>query len=150
MACTSSAECAEITDGCCMGSTVESFAEDSTWGTFAWSYGDSEEAVPVVGETYTLCASAAFQANFETWEQPTTQMMGFEQWLSVATTEEMEALGLFEGDDATYWVESWGSDVYTMENFMITVACVDSAEAEEAASALVAASATLLAVALLN
>ena len=69
--------------------------------------------------------------------------------LAAASEEELAEEGLFPGDDAAYWAELNGEDAYTWENLMIPgVAC--AAEAEEAATALVAASATLLAVALLN
>ena len=82
-------------------------------------------------------------------EFPTTGLAMLDAWMAQATEEELAALGAFPGDDATYMAESWGSDAYTLENIVISsAACVDAAE--EAATALVAASATLLAVALLN
>ena len=153
MSCTASTDCAEVTDGCCMGTRVESFAEDSTWGVFAFTYSEDGESGPTAGEMYTQCTSAAFQELFQADVDlmPVTNLFGLDKWLSVATPEEIESVGLFEGDDATFWVESWGSDVYSMENLMVNVRCVEDFEvAEEAASALIAASATLLAVALLN
>ena len=94
MACTSSAECAEITDGCCMGTLVESVAEDSSWGVFAFSYSEDGLSGPVVGETYSLCTSAAFQELIQADAEimPVSNFYGLEKWLSVATEEEMAGL----------------------------------------------------------
>ena len=48
-ACTTSAECAEITTGCCGTMMVESVAEDSIWGVME----------PIVaGQTNGVCVSA--------------------------------------------------------------------------------------------
>ena len=72
-----------------------------------------------------------------------------EAWLAQASEEELAEAGLFPGDDASVAADVWETDLYTMENIIVSSAnCV--AEAEEAATALVAASATLLAAALLN
>ena len=82
-------------------------------------------------------------------EFPTNMLAMTDAWIAQASEEELAAWGLFPGDDATFMAESAGSDAYTFENVIFSgAACVDAAE--EAATALVAASATLLAVALLN
>ena len=71
-------------------------------------------------------------------------------YLAQASEEELAAIGLFPGDDANVVAEQYGSDAYTLENVISSSAyCLDDAT-EEAATALVAASASLLAVALLN
>ena len=82
-------------------------------------------------------------------EFPTNALVMLDAWMVQASEEELAGMGAFPGDDATYMAEVWGSDAYTLENIVISgAACVDATE--EAATALVAASATLLAVALLN
>ena len=56
-------------------------------------------------------------------------------------------MGLFSDDSVDDLIALWDGDVYTQQNFMVGVACADSAE--EGASALIAASATFIAAALL-
>merc|ERR1719281_418573 len=137
--CTTSAECAELTDGCCMTSMIDSVAEDSVWGLMP--------AIEV-GQQPGQCVSAAEQAAAEAAEYPMTGMDMLNQWIASASEEELAEIGLFPGDDAIYLVEAMGSDEYTMTEVVISSAnCVDAAE--DAAVALTAG-ATLLAVALLQ
>ena len=83
-------------------------------------------------------------------EFPTNFLAATEAWIAQATEEELAAMGLFPGDDATYAAEAAGSDAYSWESVVISSsACVDDA-AEDAAATLMAASAAVLAVALLN
>ena len=139
-ACMSAADCAEVSTGCCLGHIVDSVAEDSVWGDM--------EAI-MAGEQENMCISAEFQAEVEAVEFPTNALVMMNAWINTATEEELAEAGLFPGDDATFMAESQGSDGYTLENVVISSASCQEA-AEEAATALVAASASLLAVALLN
>jgi hypothetical protein len=79
---------------------------------------------------------------------PTNAYIFTNEWLAHADEEELATWGLFPGDDALSVSEIWNTDVYTMENTIISsIACID--DVKEAASTLVATLATLLAVALL-
>ena len=55
-ACATTADCAEVTDGCCMVSFISSVAEDSVWGLMP---------EVVAGEQPAMCVSAADQATAE-------------------------------------------------------------------------------------
>ena len=81
---------------------------------------------------------------------PSNSLAMWDAWILQASDEELAMLGLYPGDDATYMAEVMGSDAYTWENVIVSqVYCLDE-EMEEAATSLVAASAAILAVALLN
>ena len=83
-------------------------------------------------------------------EKPTNYYNFIDAWLTTLSEEELAAMDLLPGDDVSVAIDIWGSDVYTFENVIISAAnCIDATE-EEAATTLVAASATLLAIALLN
>ena len=141
MTCTTLAECAEVNTGCCQAATVESIAEDSFWG-------EEGEAI-VVGQQPGECVSAEWQEAVEAMEFPVSALAVLDAWIAQASEEVLAEEGLVAGDDATYYIEAMGGDIYTWENVIISsAACLD--DVEEAATALVAASASLLAVALLN
>ena len=82
-------------------------------------------------------------------EYPSNSLNMMDAWMLVVSEEELAALGLYPGDDATYAAELWGLDAYTLENVIVSSAsCMDAVE--ESAASLIAASTTLLAIALLN
>ena len=83
-------------------------------------------------------------------DYPSTGYEVINVFLANASEEELASIGLFPGDDADFLAEQKGTDVYTLENVMISSAyCLDDVK-EAAATTLVTASATLLAVAFLN
>ena len=151
MACTSSADCVEVTDGCCTTWTIESFAEDSYWGGFSLIWGGDEAMV--VGTSFSLCATQAY-ADARAALDPEAEFAGsnYEDlgvFLATADPAYLETLGLTTEDTVDDMIAMWDGDAYTQQEFMINVGCADDS-AEDAAATLVAASATLLAVALLN
>merc|ERR1712100_214073 len=144
MACTSSAECAEITDGCCFGMTLTAFPEDGFYGDFEAVWAETDY-YPEVGYTYTGCTSAAAAA------AQTGSMNAYESFaagLAVATEEELAELGLYGDETVDDILGFAGSDAYTFENTLIESACVDGAE--DAAAYLVAGATAVMAVALLQ
>ena len=149
MSCVTTADCAEVTDGCCTQWTIESFAEDSYWGGFSAIWG-GDEAMEV-GASFSQCQSAAYAeardalTGEEEFAGSNYEDLGI--FLATAPEEVIESLGLFPEDTVDDMIAAWDGDVYTQQNFMIGVACV--VDMEEGANALVAASATLFAAALL-
>merc|ERR1711937_308635 len=136
MACVTTADCAEVTDGCCTQWSIVSVVDDSYWGGFSLIWGGDE--FMTAGASFTQCQSAAYHEARAALD-PEAEFAGsnYEDlgvFLATADEETLEYLGLYPED--------------TVDD-MIVAACVDAA-GEDAASALVAASATLLAVALLN
>ena len=83
-------------------------------------------------------------------EYPTNSLAIWNTVIAGASEEMLAEMGLLPGDDAAYWFETIGSDAYTHEMAVVSGYSCNEGDAEEAATALVAASATLLAVALLN
>ena len=83
-------------------------------------------------------------------EFPTNGLAIWDAAIADASEEMLAEMGLLPGDDAAYWFETIGSDAYTHEMAVVSGYSCNEGDAEEAATALVAASATLLAVALLN
>merc|ERR1711939_360891 len=145
-ACQANADCAEITDGCCYGATITSFPEDALYGdkaTEMWG----ETGLPEVGGFYAECAMAADLEGAEALEG--VEVSGYDVltwWLAEASEEELAAMEIFPEDTADTVIELDGGDVYTYQNTFMTFGCAAD-EAEEGASALVAASAAVLAVA---
>merc|ERR1711981_1165365 len=143
MACTSSAECAEITDGCCFGWTVNSFPEDGFWGDFEALWAETEY-YPEVGYTYTACDSAAgAEASSGDMSLYDAMAAGF----AVATEDELAELGLYGDESMDDIIGFGGSDAYTFESTMGSGACVDGAE--DAATTLIAGATAVMAVAIL-
>merc|ERR1711990_879466 len=129
MACTSSAECAEVTDG--------------YWGDFEALWAETGY-YPEVGYTYTGCTTAAAAA--QTGDMSAYDM--FAAGLAVATADELAELGLYGDESVDDIIGYAGSDAYTFENTFVSSACVDAAE--DAATTLIASATAVMAVALLN
>merc|ERR1719310_1737217 len=85
-ACATSADCAEVTDGCCMTSWVTSVAEDSEWGMMP---------AVVAGQQPNMCVSAADQANAEAAVYPMTGLDMMQTWFDGLSEEERAEYELF-------------------------------------------------------
>ena len=121
MSCVTTADCAEVSTGCCTTWTIESFAEDSYWGGFSAVWG-GEEAM-VVGASFSQCQSVEYA-------DARAALVGDEEFagsnyedlsIFLATVDEatLEALGLFPEDTVDDMIAAWDGDVFTQQNFMI-------------------------------
>merc|ERR1711939_792964 len=149
-ACQANADCAEVTDGCCFGATITSFPEDALYGDKAvemWG----ESGMPVVGQFYAECIGAEdMPPEEEAAAIAGVEVSGYDAlaaWMAEASAEELEAMEIFPEDTPDTVIELTGGDVYTYQNTFATWGCAADAAEEEGASALVAASAAVLAVA---
>merc|ERR1712146_237637 len=100
---------------------------------------------PEIGYTYASCVSAAAA------EAQTGSMSAYDFFaigLTVATEDELAALGLYGDETIDDIIGFAGSDAYTFENTFADNACVDGAE--DAATTLLAGATAVMAVALLN
>merc|ERR1712224_579121 len=149
MACASTADCMEVTDGCCLGVTILEFADDAIWGDFEGVW-EQTDFVPVAGTTYNQCQSAAFSDAMMAWEgAEMTGVDGLQMWKDTMSEEEMEALGIFPEDTVEDMLSYGGSDMYSFESVIQTAACIDGDEAADFAATLMATGSAALAVALL-
>merc|ERR1719486_457173 len=143
MACVTSADCVELTDGCCLGSTLISFPEDGYYGDAEAMFAQTEY-YPEVGFTYPQCVSASVTAAVVEGEMSAYDSLA--NGLAAATPEELEEQGLYGDETADDVIAIFGSDAYTFENTIFSNGCQDGAE--DAAAYLVAGATAVMAVAL--
>merc|ERR1719163_2181752 len=105
MACLTSADCVEVSDGCCFGSTIISMPDDYNWGLWDAVY-EETDFVPEIGYTYMSCTTLRHQ------EAQSGDMSAYDSLaasLAVSTPDELALFDLVEGDtvdDAIFYSES--------------------------------------------
>merc|ERR1719181_1426486 len=127
MACLTTADCAEVSDGCCMRWTVDSTLEGGWWGGFSSIWGGEENIVP--GAYIEFCANAAYtEARYAANEAEGpigNNYTDLQIFLDTADEATLAAFELFPGDTVEDWIYVWDGDAETQKNFMINVSCVE-------------------------
>ena len=145
--CATTADCAEVTDGCCMQWTITAVAEGGDFAAFDAAF-EGTDYYPVVGDVYGQCATAAYA---EAVNGQNMSMAGsFQAFLDTASPEELEFLGIFPEDTLEDIVGFFGADMYSLENTTFDAWCEGMDKEMDFAVSLTAASTAILAVTLLN
>ena len=126
--CTTTADCAGVTDGCCATWEIVSVGENNVFGSFNAIWGGNDSDV-VVGNSFNSCAVQGYMEDHwaDNPDGTTPNYTDLALWLSY-NGEYREDLGLGPDDDVDDWIAAWGSNQETQENLILAVGCVDASE----------------------